>query len=596
MATGPVSRRSLIGAAALGAFGAGALRFSAATGLDLTRPLLFTSPQVQPFRDRLPILPTRDGSSATVVARTTQHQFHRDWGSSPAFAYGDETYLGPVLENTAGVTSRVTLQNQLGAHPFAKDIDHTLHGVPADFATAPRTVLHMHGGKTPPEHDGHPHDFLASGEQHTHEFPNRQAATAMWYHDHSMGTTRLNVYAGLASMYLLRDEWDTGRPDNPLALPAGEFEVPLMLQEKIFKPGGVQSVRSTVIVPEGSWEGGAVGDVGVVNGKVWPEMDVARGLYRFRIINAGSYSVWNLFFSNAMPFWVIGTDGGLLDAPVQTTSLRLAPAERLDVLVDFGRLASGETVELRNDEAPPGQAAIIGARLMPLFCRFRAGATTGHTGPIPQTLRGGPGQPPKLPPLPTPTRVRNVTLSQPFDLRIPPSVMSLNNLPFTTDDIEMPLQGTTEQWNIVNVTPDPHPVHIHLIMFRILNRQKLNWFSYQLVNPQPPVGTRWTPSPQGYEIGPTHAPAPWESGLKDTVRVDGHSITRIVMRWPTEDELGFDPDASFQPHGATARASDPSHGEHLEKIQGYVWHCHILDHEDHDMMLRFRTPAPNPAS
>ena len=242
--------------------------------------------------------------------------------------------------------------------------------------------MHLHGGVTPADSDGHPEQMISPGQTVTHRFPQRQEAAHMWYHDHAMGFTRLNVYAGLAGMYFLRDEFDTGRIDNPLGLPAGNFELPLVLQEKIFESTGQQSVRSTAIVPEGSWEGGAVGDVGVVNGKIWPQMSVSRGLYRFRVINAGSYSVWNLHFSNGMQFFVIGNDGGLLDAPVAATHIRLAPAERYDILVDFAKLAEGESVELRNDEAPPFQAAVIGAVVHDAHAIAQQGAAARPRGGI----------------------------------------------------------------------------------------------------------------------------------------------------------------------------------------------------------------------
>lgn len=606
--TAPVSRRTLVRGAALGAAGtvvggstvAAALAAAGgpqptAPGLlnALGSPLIFTSPKVEPFVDELPRLPIRTGGTYDIAARTTRHRFHSSFDESPAFGYGGETYLGPVVENVRDVPTRFTIRNELGAHPFAKDIDTSLHGVGHDQGTKPRTVLHMHGGETPPEHDGHPEDFLAQGEHFTHRFPNQQEAAALWYHDHSMGTTRLNVYAGLASMYLVRDRFDTGRPGNPLGLPAGEFEVPFMMQEKIFTAGGVQSVRSTPLVPEGSWEGGAVGDVGVVNGKVWPEMSVARGLYRFRMINAGSYSVWDLHFANQMPFHVIGTDGGLLDAPVRTTRFRLAPAERIDVLVDFNGLRPGETVELRNSEPVPGQAAVIGEVTMPFFCRFRATTSRGFTGPVPTTLRGGRNQPARLPVIPRPTRQRTVTITQPSELRIPPAVMSLNNLGFTSDQIEKPVQGRTEVWNLVNVTPDPHPIHVHLVMFRIIDRQKYRQLGYQLRHPKPAYGTRWAPPVDAFRYGPAVPADPWESGRKDTVRVDGDTVTRIVIQWPTADELGFDPDQPFMPHGVQAQlgGGHGGHGTRVEPIQGYVWHCHILDHEDHDMMLKLRTVA-----
>lgn len=551
-------------------------------------PLIFHSPAMMPFVDDLPRPRTISGSALSLDAAVQLHQFHRDFDAVPSLGYGGNSYLGPTIEGHIGESLTLNFTNRLERHPLALDMDTSIHGVTDEHRHSPPSSLHLHGGVTPPDSDGHPLRAVAPRQSITHHFPNNQDTGHLWYHDHAMGITRLNVYAGLAGMYFLRDEFDTGRLGNPLGLPAEEYEMPLILQEKIFTADGHQSIRSTPVVPQGSWEGGAVGDVGAVNGKVWPRMSVARGLYRFRIVNAGSYSVWNLHFSNGMQFAVIGNEHGLLDAPVRTGHFRLSPGERIDVLVDFSGFRDGDAVELMNDEQPPFQAAILGEVVMPMFCRFIADSRRGFTGSAPNSLRGGAGQPPALPPIETPTAVRNVTVSQPYALRQPPAIMSLNNLRFDSADIEMPRQGTVEQWDIVNITPDPHPIHLHLVTFRILGRAPLRTLDYQAAHPQPPIGTRWTPSADGFLAGPLVAPAPWESGWKDTVRIDGGTVTRIIVRFPTAEQLGFDPDALFHPVENPSPREHSGHHAQPQEIQGYVWHCHILDHEDHDMMLKYR--------
>src|SRR5699024_8311166 len=143
-------------------------------------------------------------------------------------------------------------------------------------------------------------------------------------------------------------------------------------------------------------------------------------------------------------FWVIGNGGGLLDAPVPTTAVHLAPAERIDVLIDFSDCAPGDAIELRNHLEPVFQAAIIGERAMTRFCRFDVGTGRGFTGGVPQALRGGVGRPPPLPPLPAPEHVRTMTVSQPYALRLPPAMMTLNNLRWSDPQIETPRQGTVE--------------------------------------------------------------------------------------------------------------------------------------------------------
>ncbi|MGB3771058.1 MAG: multicopper oxidase domain-containing protein [Rhodococcus sp. (in: high G+C Gram-positive bacteria)] len=569
-------------------------------GGGLKSPLLFHSPEVTPFRGELPVPPTTTGSSLSITARTTMHRFHPDLPSVQSLSYVDGTteelgHLGPTIEVEEGSPLTLTYSNRITTHPMGVDMDTSLHGVSEAFRTQPPTSMHLHGGVTPPESDGNPEQYSFPGQSLEHNFPNNQEAAHLWYHDHAMAITRVNVYAGLAATYLIRDRFDTGRADNPIGLPAGEFELPLIMQEKIFRQDSTLSIRSTHIVPEGSWEGGAVGDVGLVNGAIWPEMKVARGLYRFRVLNAASYSVWNLHFSNHMTFWVIGNDAGLLNTPVPTSHFRIAPGERYDILVDFSGFDAGQGVELRNDEEPPFQAAMLGEVTMPLFCRFIAGSARGFTGGVPARLRGGNLREP-IPEILRPDRRRTVTVSQPYALRLPPAIMTLNNLRYSDTDIEMPREGTIEQWDIVNVTPDPHPIHIHLVNGRILGRSPLRTVDYQLAHPQPPVGIKWAPESDGFIAGPMVPPAPWEAGWKDTVRVDGGTVTRVVFRFPTADELGFDPDKTFErpmmPESVMS-TNTMSHGsDHMEHdmspLQGYVWHCHILDHEDHDMMLKYR--------
>lgn len=595
------------GAIGIGAAGVAAVRaqdLGDFGNIDPSRPLLFASPRLEPFVDPLPRLPVLTGSQLELRAASTTHRFHRDLDPSPALAYGGMDYLGPTIEAHSSDPLTVAYRNEIGVHPLAADFDTTLHGVTDQDRTSVPTSMHLHGVATPPEHDGHPAFLQRPGQGHVHEYPNVHEATQLWYHDHAMGITRLNVYAGLAGVLTLRDEFDTGTADNAWGLPSGEFEIPLVLQEKVFTADGHQSIRTTPTVPQGRWDGGTPGDVGVVNGKIWPEMEVARGMYRLRLVNAASFSVWNLFFGNRMRFWILGMDGGLLPAPVPSTRVRLSPGERVDLLVDFAALEPGSTVELCNDERPPLAASQRGARAMPLFCRFKVADARGYTGAVPETLRGGAGQPADLEPVPTPQVQRTVTVMQLNDLSSGTALMSLNNLTFGDPDIEMPRQGTAEQWNIVNVSPEPHPIHLHLVNFRVVGRQSIDVQRYMQRYPVPPVGTKWAPPADEFVTSPLVPPEPWESGPKDTVIADPSSITRIVAVFPTADQLGFDPDATFGggadaapapadqgDHGMPAHAGHDSAPVASGPLQGYVWHCHMLDHEDHDMMLGFRTVA-----
>jgi FtsP/CotA-like multicopper oxidase with cupredoxin domain len=196
--------------------------------------------------------------------------------------------------------------------------------------------------------------------------------------------------------------------------------------------------------------------------------------------------------------------------------------------------------------------------------------------------------------------------------------MSLNNLGFASDDIDVVRPGDVERWDIVNTTTDPHPIHLHLALVRVLSRQPYNTFLYTLTQPIPELGQRWAPSADPFVTGPEVAPEPWETGWHDTIEAPPGQITRMLVRWPSEDDLGFDPDATFPvpdtvetgaPGTAHEHAVDPANAgttgatatthEHPVQLsseiqpapnlaRGYVWHCHVLDHEDHDMMLPFR--------
>jgi len=302
----------------------------------------------------------------------------RTWG------FGGQPYLGPVLEAQSGVPVDVNFVNRLGTHVLAEDLDMTLDGTTIDDAAWPRMVTHLHGGVTEPASDGHPLASVRPGGISAHHYGGGQEATALWYHDHAMGITRLNVYAGLAGQYLLRDRFDTGRSDNPLGLPAGEYELPLVLQDKIFDSHGRLAFRLARYVAEGSWEGGQAGDVPCVNGIAYPTTTVARGLYRLRLLNGSNLRSYKLAFSNGMRFWVVGNDQGLLDAPVALRSVTIAAAERLDLLVDFSGLAPGESLVLANSQKLPAQFLITGAdvRIREIM-RFTASAARSRAGTAP---------------------------------------------------------------------------------------------------------------------------------------------------------------------------------------------------------------------
>ncbi|MVU80677.1 multicopper oxidase domain-containing protein [Nocardia sp. ET3-3] len=552
------------------------------------------SPKVQPFVDELPVPPVIRGSRTLTVGAGT-HRFHRDLGVAPTWSYGGAPYLGPTIEARAGEPIELTFSNELGPHLFAGDVDTTIDDHTTDRdRVAPRVSVHLHGGVTPPDMDGHAEDTFRPGETKFYRHFNRQGAATLWYHDHAMGLTRLNVVAGLAGLYLLRDDYDTGTAANTLGLPSGEFEMPLAIADRRFNDDGSLRFHTVRWIQDGRWEGGMLGDLITINGAVHPRLDVARGMYRFRVLNASNFREYRLSFSNRTRFWVIGNDSGLLDQPAYIDEMEIAPGERVDIVADFTGLGAGDSVDLINSfQYGPGFAQIIGAQTITSLMRFVGTGTAGFASAPPITLRGGKRQSPALPPAPTADRRRVITLTQWPAHSWPPFTNTLNNLCYQDDPIPEPRQGTTEIWEFVNISPESHPMHLHLVHGRILNRQAFDPIGYLASNPVPPVGTYWAPEPDRFLQGDPQPPHAWETGLKDTITCPAGMVTRVAFAFPTADELGFDPDATFPvpapPHTGPARAGH-AHTDQAT-AQGYVWHCHLIDHEDECMMSRYHLRA-----
>lgn len=534
-------------------------------------PEPITARAVRPFVDPLPIPPVITTAQLAVSGlpmRSRTHRFHRDLGETPTFAYATQSgisYLGPIVIAQRGQPITFVASNQLGPHPLG--IDTSLHGPHGeDDAASPRASVHMHGNYVSPGSDGAPDDTFLPGQTHTYNWLNDQQSGTLWFHDHALGITRLNVYAGLASGYLIRDQIETS-----LGLPSGEFEVPLVIQDKAFLPrtaGGAQPL----FYPN-PWEPEFFGNMALVNGAVWPHLDIKAGMYRFRVYNGSSSRFWNLTLRPVAPMWQIGTDTGLLRAPVAIDSIVLAPGERADLLVDFSRLSPGDQVKLRNARLPMGTESPAEPRINDIM-RFRvvAGAapavTVPSTIPVPIAPTTSPGVP-----------RRTVLLTEILDEDGDPMMALLNARPWETDDIERPTVNTLEQWEIVNLTADTHPIHLHLVQFRVVGRQPIDVDDYMedvfgtttMTVDDVGTGSRPFPSASGYVVGPPTGPAITERGWKDTVQAHPGMVTRILVP--------FGPDAADGiPFGQTV--PQPFTGR-------YVWHCHILDHEDNEMMLPY---------
>ncbi|MDT8386513.1 MAG: multicopper oxidase domain-containing protein [Thiogranum sp.] len=482
---------------------------------------------LEPFVDALPIpAPVAPvGVRADGVPRyeitmsEVQQQLHRDLPPTTVWTYNG-TYPGPTIEAVSGHPIEVKYINNLpvGGHELA--VDSCPHG-PNYWSDSSRTVTHLHGGHVPSRFDGQPEYDFMPGEFDVYEYPNNQEAATLWYHDHALGITRLNVYMGLAAYYLLRDDHE-----NSLGLPDGEFEIPLAIQDREFNADG------SLFYPA-ALEDGFFGDRVLVNGKVWPYLNVKQGKYRFRLLNGSQARSYALRLENVadpaqvIPFTLIGTDGGLIDAPLPLAALSMAPAERIDVVIDFSAFAPGTEILLRNDDGA--------LPTLPNVMKFIVAGESGFSGTLPTLLR------PVEPILETSAagtrRFRLERVAEPCaggEWLVQSLDTAGNVIGEHWDDItEYPVLGSTEIWEFENASAMMHPMHVHLVMFQVLDKTDL-------------------------ATGQPIALEPWEINTwKDTVKVPGNSKVRVIMQF--EDYPGK-----------------------------FAYHCHILDHEDHEMMRQFQ--------
>lgn len=299
--------------------------------------------------------------------RQFEARIHRDLKPTRLWGYGASS-PGPTLETRSGQGLLVEWVNDLPQQDFLP-IDHSIHGAEADKPEV-RTVVHVHGGKAPPESDGYPENWLVPGKSAVCHYPNRQDAAMLWYHDHALGINRLNVFAGLLGAFFVRDEFE-----DSLELPRGKYEIPLIIYDRIFDLEGQLNYPISGD-PSKPWTPEVFGDAILVNGKLFPYLEVEPRKYRFRVLNGANARFLHLALSNGQPIYQIGTDQGLLAAPVQLERVNLAPAERADLIVDFSA-AGGQNLVMTNDASgvlqfrvSPGkglQTSSLPARLRPDF-------------------------------------------------------------------------------------------------------------------------------------------------------------------------------------------------------------------------------------
>ena len=460
-----------------------------------------------------------------IAMRQFESKVHRDlkptrqWGF--AAVSGGTSSPGPTFETRSGQGLLVEWTNELPETHFLP-IDHGIHGAEADKPQV-RTVVHLHGGKTPPRSDGYPDDWYVQGKSAVFHYPNAQDAAMLWYHDHALGINRLNVFAGLLGAFIVRDA-----VEDALSLPRGKYEILLVMYDRIFDLES-QLNYPTSGDPQKPWTPEVFGDAILVNGKLFPYLDVEQRKYRFRVLNGSNARFLHLSLAGGHRFHQIGTDQGLLAAPLQLDRISLAPGERADLIVDFAGLG-GSNLVLKNDFA----TAVM---------QFRVTQAGGRdSSALPQVLRPVP----KLTES-TAVKTRKLSLVEVDDLVGRPFQMLLNNVHWNMPVTENPTLDSTEIWELINTTDDSHPIHLHLVRFQILDRRRFDVSAYWMHGEVKYTGTAMPADPS-------------ETGWKDTVRADPGMVTRIIARF----------------EGFAGR---------------YVWHCHILEHEDNEMMRPFEVVA-----
>ena len=510
------------------------------------------------FIDPLPIparLKPLEKHKGMDIYQVRMSEFSRSLHSHlpPAKLWGFEArYPGPTIEVERGKPIEVHWQNHLPVHHIFQ-IDPKIHGAMPP-APAVRTVPHLHGARTPSESDGLPEKWFTPGNEARYSYPNDQPAATLWYHDHAVGITRLNVYAGLSGFYLLRDEIERG-----MKLPTGDYEIPLAIHDRTVDENGQLVYAPTFddgkpLAP-GVWGSEFFGEHPVVNGAIYPYLNVEPRPYRFRILNGSNSRFFNLFFNLAkqstdipslVQFHQIGTDGGFLSRPAQLNKLLLGPAERADLIVDFSELG-GRTVTLSNDAPAPFPGwdfSTVRHPQLPELMQIRVTLPISSQKTIVDMAQSI-----SFAKLREDAAVmtRDFVLSEEMDVQGRSIRMLINGKGYDAPLTESVKLGTVEKWRFINTTDDAHPMHLHLVQFQILHRQGFD------------IGGFRTQGTLQF-VGAPRPPAANEAGWKDTAVVNPRDVLTILI--------------PFQ--GYAGR---------------YVFHCHMLEHEDNDMMRPYEVVA-----
>ncbi len=396
--------------------------------------------------------------------------------TTPMWTYNG-TWPGPVIKATSGRQVKLHVINNLS------------------FAT----TTHLHGAHVAPSSDGGPVDLVPAGGTRDYVYPNNQSARTQWYHDHVKDLTGKNVYMGLAGLYLISDA-----QEQALNLPSGGYDVPLVIQDRTFNTDGTLAYAPT----SSDYRTGLMGDTLFVNGAAQPYLKVSTHKYRFRILNGSNARYYTFSLSNGATMSQIATEAGLLSKPYAQSSITLAPAERADVVVDFGNVPVGTSVTLRNNSGWNGATDIM---------RFDVNSSTSDTSTVPATLRAF-----------TPLAASAVSVRRTFTIAQQRDGMwTFNGKTYDPARIDANVAlGATEEWTFQNQSGQDHPIHMHDINFQVVSG--------------------------GYNSG-SGPNLEW----KETINVPSWSSVTVRVQFP--DFTGV-----------------------------YMFHCHILEHEDHMLMSQFK--------
>jgi spore coat protein A len=526
-----VSRRDMLKLAGLGAAGAAGLTIpfgheASGSSISLLSSAKMPKPYTRKFVHQQVLKPynkvkDKDGTWCHYYSVTAKQGTAKlvDGLGTPVLGYtGNEYAPGLVPTGQAGQVPGPLIKVDQGTK-IVMAMHNQLPGVHPTFGTPLKISTHLHGSASLPQYDGYANDVTPSGLKKFYHYPNFQPARTLWYHDHGVHFTAQNAYSGLAAQYHLHD------PIERKLLPQGEYDVPITLSDIAFKANGSQ-------LYDDRSQSGLWGDVILVNGQPWPVMQVKPAIYRFRFLNASISRSYRPTTSPAVPMYMVGTDGGIAPKSQQISSWRHGNAERYEILIDFRKMA-GKSVFLNNLSNPNNRDFDHTGKIM----RFDVAAA----GTLPPTTdRAFTEIPIDLVPSEAMSltqtssmKVRNVRVERTNGL------WALNGQ--TWDDVMAsgfrtvlanPKLGDTEVWNIENKSGGWfHPVHIHLVDFKILSRNGKPAFAY-------------------------------EQGPKDVVYVGEGETVKLIMKFGDEKAP-------------------------VRNVGKYMVHCHNLVHEDHDMMHQF---------